>query len=780
MPIGLSSGMSGALVSSILGQLVSVISEAAWQGVTLPAEVEHEVERLMCVLESIHDVLEDAEEKQLTDESIHNWLDSYKEAAYDMEDALDEWNTALRGVKKISNLKAKVLPCVSSPAHNFSSKIKLINARLDEIAKEINQLVVRRLRLDRHQQRRETESFLLVDQLYEGDGITRSAMDFFHKDITGLLCESTEEESSIKIFSIVGMGGSGKTHLSQLIYSDSKVKKDFHVRLWVCVSYIVEPSRVAKDIIMGLDNCFPYAEYNNLDLLPLESLLERISNCVEGKKVFLVLDDVWECGDRFEKIIQAFKCGAPGSRILVTTRNKMVAVKMGSIRNFELGRLSDEFCWRLLMQTALLGRDPQNREVLEEIGRKVSRKCMGLPLAARHVGALLRSKASIEEWQQVLDSDIWQIDDVREDIFAPLLLSYYELPLPIRRCFQYCAVFPKDFLIQPYHLIRHWMAQGYLGLDSDPNLEITGKEYFYSLSNCCLLQDFDRGEDDNIITCKMHDLVHDLALSLMGSDVMRESHSERNSSKEPRHLTLVLEEGTDLPTSLYSVKKLRTLLVIFKDGDSISNEVLCKLFNQSKRLRVLDLNGPIGSIPEEIGELIHLRNLSLFQSHELKRLPESLCELLNLQILCINDCSGLTRFPDKMVNLINLRTIDARGCIGLTYSPKDIGRLTALREIQEIPVRADKNDPAEFSLGDLENLDNLCVISIVLTGNAIDNGELSRARLEDKTDLTDLKLCLTGALREEVVSRAFDDYIPLGINLKVWRRPHPTSGSSSV
>jgi hypothetical protein len=89
-------------------------------------------------------------------------------------------------------------------------------------------------------------------------------------------------------------------------------------------------------------------------------------------------------------------------------------------------------------------------------------------------------------------------------------LSYYDLPSPLKRCFSYCAVYPKDYVFSSDELVEMWMAQGYI--DSKENMEIIAREYFENLAIRSFFQDFEKDEDDGQIRgCKMHDIVHDFA-----------------------------------------------------------------------------------------------------------------------------------------------------------------------------------------------------------------------------------------------------------------------------
>ncbi|GLT32437.1 hypothetical protein SLA2020_071060 [Shorea laevis] len=288
------------------------------------------------------------------------------------------------------------------------------------------------------------------------------------------------------------MGGMGKTALAQLVYNDEAVKANFDNKIWVCVSEVFDRSRVAKAIIMGLAKPdHASASALNLDSFTLQSLLERICEDIKGKKVFLVLDDVWtDDSESWESFNQAFKPAAPGSRILVTTRKDIVVKTMKSFRVFALEQLSEDVCWKILSQEAFVGRGDGQCKNLEDIGKNIAKKCSGLPLAAKTLGSMLRSKKTREEWTNILNSEIWKLN--LEAVFAALLLSYFDLPSAVRRCFLYCSTFPKGVEIEGDVLIYQWMAQGYLNSSQNPEMEITGVEYFECLAARSFFQDLEQ------------------------------------------------------------------------------------------------------------------------------------------------------------------------------------------------------------------------------------------------------------------------------------------------
>ncbi|KAH0638839.1 hypothetical protein KY285_035425 [Solanum tuberosum] len=216
------------------------------------------------------------------------------------------------------------------------------------------------------------------------------------------LLESSDQESVPLVVSVVGTGGIGKTTLAQLAYSDEELKGHFDKRIWICVTDPFDEVKVAKAILEGLTKSSP-------NLSEFHMLLERIQECVSKKRFFLVLDDVWsEDNSKWEPLKNSLKNGAPGSRILVTSRSERVVGMMGSSYMHRLRQISDSDCWALFSRIAFSGRSNEDRENLEDIGRKIVRKCKGLPLAAKTMGSLLRFKVTEQEWQTVLDNPLWE------------------------------------------------------------------------------------------------------------------------------------------------------------------------------------------------------------------------------------------------------------------------------------------------------------------------------------------------------------------------------------
>ena len=140
----------------------------------------------------------------------------------------------------------------------------------------------------------------------------------------------------------------------------------------------------------------------------------------------------------------SLKYGAKGSKILVTTRSNKVASTLESNNIHQLKQLQEDHSWQVFAKHAVQDGNSKFNSELKEIGMEIAEKCQGLPLALETVGSLLQSKSSVAEWEGILRSNIWDLPIENSKIIPALLLSYHHLPSHLKRCFAYCALFPKD------------------------------------------------------------------------------------------------------------------------------------------------------------------------------------------------------------------------------------------------------------------------------------------------------------------------------------------------
>ncbi|KAK9231672.1 hypothetical protein WN943_021911 [Citrus x changshan-huyou] len=374
-------------------------------------------------------------------------------------------------------LLRRLPPLESIRRHDIATKIKNLDKKVDNIVRDINAygfIISREQGAGEVALRPSTTSFL--DESYEVRGREHLQIKVANLLMSGSESSTVSTGGSSQvptqlpiIISITGMGGIGKTTLARLIFNDNVVSVHFDKKIWVCVSEPFDDIRIAKAILESLEGKAP-------DVVESQNVLMQLRQSIEGKKFFLVLDDVWtEEPQNWERLWGCLRCGSKGSRILVTTRKVKVAIAIGTTKSniIPIELLSDEDCWSIFSQVALSIRsDIEEYKKFENIGRQIVGKCKGLPLAVKTLGSLLRFKGKIEEWQRVLESELWELEEVDKGLLGPLLLSYRDLPPPLKKCFLYCAIFPKDSRLEKDKLIRLWMAQDYLKVKGREDMEV--------------------------------------------------------------------------------------------------------------------------------------------------------------------------------------------------------------------------------------------------------------------------------------------------------------------
>ncbi|PPR81981.1 hypothetical protein GOBAR_AA38731 [Gossypium barbadense] len=641
------------------------------------------LKKLKPTLMSVKAVLDDTENKQITNPNVKSWTDELKDAIYDAEDLLDEISTEALWNKIESEYQTTAMKQVRSFFSSFNpfndgmqSKLEDILGRLDNLLNQ-KQILGLKENFKGENAFQRTPTTCLVD---ESDVCGR---DDEKEKIMKLLDPQNLSENQIDVIPIVGMGGLGKTTLAQLIYNDPRVDKWFHPKAWVCVSEEFDAFKLTKTILEEIKCRCDGSQ--NLNQLQLE-LKEQLSR----KKYLVILDDVWnENYAVWEQLSIPFKFGAQNSKIIVTTRNESVASIMKTVPSYPLQTLSNDDCWKLFAKHAFFGTNSRMHPDLMAIGEAIVKRCNGLPLAAKTLGGLLRCKLDADEWNKVLHSNFWDIPNTASNILPALALSYHYLPSHLKRCFAYCSIFPKDYEFEKEELIQLWMAEGLLQLSKDNgDPEELGNEYFKDLILRSFFQQ-SKGEKSCFV---MHDLISDLAKSVTGEFICR-------------------LEGS---------------------GNVLMHDLLMK-----SSLRVLSLAGykNIKEFPEDIGSLKHLRNLNLSQTF-IKRLRNSLCSLYNLQTLTLHGCNDLVELPRDMGRLINMLYLDIRET-KLTRMPEGMGKLKDIRILTDF-VLGDQTGSSINELGKLKHLRGRLAISRLK--NVVNARDAKDANLKDKVNLKELKL----------------------------------------
>ncbi|KAH7677478.1 P-loop containing nucleoside triphosphate hydrolase protein [Dioscorea alata] len=700
-----------------------------------PSIVEADLVELKKTLRKIEAVVGDAEKREVKDESVKLWLKELRDVAFDAEDLLDEFEYELLRIgveakahkrkthkRKQDDVTSPIVFILPSPLDEpafrdrVATTVKEINARLDEIAREKEALHLREEDASHrveYKMRPMTSSYVDQSEVYGRDEACSLLVEH-------LLKNDGDEQTSVSVIPIVGMPGVGKTTLTQLIYNHSSVCENFELRVWVYVSQDFHVARLVKVLIESITKSLCSVD-------ELDELQDCLKSLLQEKRFLIVLDDVWnEEQILWDKLSSLLCSGVGGCRVIVTTRNESVAkIVQANMPVCRLNCLSDDDCWKIFRRQAFGGGEVDLDAFpagLVEIGKMIADKCKGLPLAAKVLGSLLRCETDQEVWTDVLESDLWDIDETGGDEILPAVkLSYQHLPVHLKRCFVYCSVFPKNFMFKRSQLIPLWMVQGLIHHQTEQHEEPedAGFDYFEDLISRSFFQkaEIDIGEEHMFM---MHDLVHDLARNLSSGECHTTEFTNLSSvSVMVRHASVSSYSSQNVMQfqSAEKLTALRSLLVVHRlinqwggvgiwlDKDFLHVKIPNDVFASLKCLRALDLSyTDIKALPDSIVGLKLLRYLSL-RNTKIQKLPESVCKLYKLQTLDLDYCRRLKELPRGIGNLLNLRHVDLPTMdSSFICIPSGIASLTGLQELAAFNVGADSS---HCSIGELKLLINL-------------------------------------------------------------------------
>ncbi|XLU46559.1 hypothetical protein S245_041373 [Arachis hypogaea] len=232
------------------------------------------------------------------------------------------------------------------------------------------------------------------------------------KSIESLLAKM--EPNEVGILGIWGMGGIGKTTIAQVIFN--KYSSQYE---GCCFLKNVREESERH----GLDYLY---EQLFSQLLKKQNLLVKGSaNAISAiyerrlsqKEVLIVLDDV-DTSDILDYLTGEQTCLAPGSRVIVTTRDKQILIAARAHRIYEVKRLSFKSSLELFCIKAFNKSYPENG--YKKLSQMAVNYANGIPLALKVLGSFLCSKSAVV-WKNALKK-LQSCPDKR--IFNVLKLSY--------------------------------------------------------------------------------------------------------------------------------------------------------------------------------------------------------------------------------------------------------------------------------------------------------------------------------------------------------------------
>ncbi|XP_042032158.1 probable disease resistance protein At1g58602 [Salvia splendens] len=198
-----------------------------------------------------------------------------------------------------------------------------------------------------------------------GQDVVVVGLDSNLKEIKDRLFQDSPE---LKLATIVGIGGIGKSTLAEQVYKDPDILDRFDIRAWVRVSQEYS----VRHVLLGILNTTERLTHERREDSE-EELALYLHKILMYRRYIIIMDDVldthiWEFLNRY------LPDNNNGSRLLLTSRLQNVASQLdSSSKPYQMRCLSDDKSWELLCRKVFGAQGC--RVELESVGREISQNC---------------------------------------------------------------------------------------------------------------------------------------------------------------------------------------------------------------------------------------------------------------------------------------------------------------------------------------------------------------------------------------------------------------------
>ncbi|XP_043703202.1 disease resistance protein RPM1-like [Telopea speciosissima] len=621
------------MVKALVTFILQKWSDQLQQQPLLLHGVMEDVQWILGELKSLKPFLNDAERRVRIerDEPVVSWVRLLRWVVFESEDAIDEFMVRTESQKLLGSPEAMNF----IHQQRFSNRFMKVRRELEEIHKGINECgfkaSISKVKIP------------CIPSRFTGEIDLVGREKDLKQVEEWLLGGETQRRSMI---SLVGVAGSGKTSLAKKAYRF--MERHFDCFAWVIVSGCVNIWDLLNKILKAFYKSREEKTPDGIESKKDEELQGAILNYLQGKRYGLVLDDIWEVGV-WEELKSAFPLKGNGRIIFTTTSTEFINLDKEVFHVHMLNTLSNSLALDLFCKKSFHGVEfPQ---YLKELALKMVKHCHGLPLAVMSLGGLMaRMGTDQTDWKTVLE-DLNGARNLDGSVNQVLLTCYNFLTPHLKYCFLYCALFPKGYDIAKNTFTKLFVAEGIVEELPGKTPEDVVVDYLAELVDRGMLEPIMYYSDCNLRRCRMHDLVHDFANQMLEEEDFGVIHSSK-ITKFTKWVRRIAVHNDSIGSLAKIVKlNLRSLIMTsIHQFPSYMNQVILS----PKLLRVLVLEDvAIETLPEVVGDLIHLRYLSIVKSG-IKVLPASIGKLQNLLTL-FAEKNKVTSLPAEIASLHKLR-----------------------------------------------------------------------------------------------------------------------------
>ncbi|KAL5776141.1 hypothetical protein ACOSP7_009067 [Xanthoceras sorbifolium] len=601
---------------------------------------------------------------------------SYKDAFQKHEQEFQQDND-----KKLKLQKWRAALTEASNLSGWDSSVIWPESRLvDEIVKDISQKL----------------NDISSPSEYEGLVGINSRID----KVKSLICIGM---SDFRIVGIWGIGGIGKTTIAESILYQSS--SQFEGQYFI--ANVREESGKPNGLVHLREKVLSKIleeEYVDLGTNILQFTKDRL----QRKRVLIVLDDVSTL-KQLEILAKGLNGFGPGSRVIITTRDKQLLCNYGVDKIYEVEAFDKHEALQLFRKYAF--KDDHPCKDLTVFAEKVVDYAKGNPLALKVVGSSLHQKSK-QQWESAL--------------LKLNKISNPEIHNLLRISFDGLDDEEKDIFLD--------IACFFKGEHKDSMTQILDGCYFsaeYALSVLV---------DKSLITISCEKIeMHDL-LQEMGCEIIRQESVNKPGKRSRLHnhedICLVLKRniGTEAIKGMFlDTSKIRKLDLSSQAFEKMCNLKFLKIYNGTSEygnpiyfskvhlprgldhlpdeLRYLYWDGyPSKFLPSNLSlenlvelnlsysnveqlwegkqEAPKLKRLNLSHSRHLTKIPD-LSNIPCLEVIILVCCTSLLYDPISIQHLNDLRFLSLKGCENLRSFPHISGNIRELHlsstTIEEVP-----------------------------------------------------------------------------------------------
>ncbi|WVZ96977.1 hypothetical protein U9M48_042549, partial [Paspalum notatum var. saurae] len=695
---GMVSASHGAM-DSLLGKLGDLLTDKY----NLLKEAKREIRSLQSELDHMYAFLKDMSGMQNPNEQAKCWMNEVRELSFDIDDSIDEFivrveqesSSRPQGFRGFIDRCLTLLTTIKA-RHQITKEFRGLKRLAEEVSERRKRYKFDDAISEQHETTIDPRMLALYTETARLVGI-----DGPRDELIQLMMG---EGDHLKVISIVGFGGLGKTTLANEIFH--KLEGQFQCRSFVPVSQKPNIWKVLRKVLSQVGYGAP--ESINMETWDVDQLISVLHKFLTGKRYFIVIDDIWDA-----TAWSIIRCALPqnnnGCRVITTTRIEAVATACCSNDYeyvYKMKALGTEDARRLFFKR-IFGSEDNCPSYLEEVSTDILKRCGGLPLAIITLSSHLatqRNKLNREQWDNAINSlgCSLELNPTLEGMRQILSLSYTNLPQCLKSCVLYLGMYPEDHTISKNDLVRQWVAQGFISKAPGQDPEDTAVGYFNEIVNRSIIQPAHTDSNNDVLSCRVHDMMLDLII---------------HKCREENFVT-ASDDIQDISGMRNTVRRLSLSLNGVIDGKSLGTI-------QLSHVRALIRFGISTYIPP-LGQFKHLRVLNMeFSATNRERMTMDLteiCSLFQLRYLKIVTCDKI-ELPNKISGLRHLETLEIEAY--KVQIPSDIIHLCQL-----LHLIVDGGIALPGGIGNIKSIHTLrfCQLSMSATDTIIGIGELSNLR----------------------------------------------------